>query len=112
MNKKLAQAAGPQWPAVRDITLGELLREAAETVPDRIALISGVKDPAQRRSWTYRELYAQAYLAAQVLGQKFQPGERVAVFAPNSPEWVMLEFACAMAGFFWSPSIRHTVQRR
>ena len=98
MNKKLAQAAGPQWPAVRDITLGELLREAAETVPDRIALISGVKDPAQRRSWTYRELYAQAYLAAQVLGQKFQPGERVAVFAPNSPEWVMLEFACAMAG--------------
>ena len=98
MNEKLAQAAGPQWPAVRDITLGELLREAAETVPDRIALISGVKDPAQRRSWTYRELYAQAYLAAQVLGQKFQPGERVAVFAPNSPEWVMLEFACAMAG--------------
>ena len=51
MNKKLAQAAGPQWPAVRDITLGELLREAAETVPDRIALISGVKDPTQRRSF-------------------------------------------------------------
>ena len=69
MNEKLAQAAGPQWPAVRDITLGELLREAAETVPDRIALISGAKDPTQRSSWTYRELYAQAYLAAQVLRQ-------------------------------------------
>ena len=35
MNEKLAYAVGPQLPLVRDITLGDLLREAAETVPDR-----------------------------------------------------------------------------
>ena len=41
----LAHAVGPRLPAIRDITLGDLLREAAETVPDRIALISGNKIP-------------------------------------------------------------------
>ena len=29
---------------------------------------------------------------------RFSPGERVTVWAPNYPEWVILEFACAMAG--------------
>ena len=98
MSEMLAHAVGPRLPAIRDITLGDLLREAAETVPDRIALISGNKNPVLRRSWTYRELYLQSYLASRVLAQKFESGQRVAVFAPNSPEWVMLEFACAMAG--------------
>jgi len=98
MNEKPAYAVGPELPLVRDITLGDLLREAAETVPDRTALISGASNPAQRRSWTYRELYEESRQASQVLAQKFQAGQRVAVFAPNSPEWVMLEFACAMAG--------------
>ena len=98
MSEMLAHAVGPRLPAIRNITLGDLLREAAETVPDRIALISGNKNPVLRRSWTYRELYLQSYLASRVLAQKFESGQRVAVFAPNSPEWVMLEFACAMAG--------------
>jgi hypothetical protein len=41
--------AGPAVPAVRDITLGQLLEQAAKSAPDRIALISGVADPAFRR---------------------------------------------------------------
>ena len=45
--------AGPATPAVRDITLGQLLEQAATSAPDRIALISGVPDPALRRQWTY-----------------------------------------------------------
>jgi fatty-acyl-CoA synthase len=45
----MSHAVGPNEPAVRDLTLGELLQWAAETTPERIALIAGVpegKSPA------------------------------------------------------------------
>jgi fatty-acyl-CoA synthase len=90
--------AGPTTPAVRDITLGQLLEQAARSAPDRIALIAGVPDPALRRQWTYRELYAEAQRTARALLGRFRPGERIAVWAPNLPEWVMLEFGAALAG--------------
>lgn len=91
-------AVGPAEPAVRDLTLGDLLSEAAAAVPDRIALIAGVPDPGQRRQWTYRELHDEAVRAASALRVRFEPGERVAIWAPNIPEWVVVEFAAAMAG--------------
>jgi fatty-acyl-CoA synthase len=91
-------AIGPSEPPVRDITLGGLLREAASGAPQRVALVAGVADPAARRSWTYAEMLEEATTAAKALRTRFEPGERVAVWAPNIPEWVMLEFASAMAG--------------
>ena len=35
---------------------------------------------------------------ARAVRGHFEPGERIAVWAQNIPEWVMLEFGCAMAG--------------
>jgi fatty-acyl-CoA synthase len=93
-----SHAVGPTTPPIREITLGELLREAAATVPARVALVKGVSDPAARRQWTYAELYAEAERAACALSRRFAPGERIAVWAANVPEWVITEFACAMAG--------------
>ncbi len=90
--------AGPAAPAVRDITLGQLLEQAASSAPDRIALIAGVPDPALRRQWTYSELYAEAQRTARALLRRFKPGERIAVWAQNLPEWVMLEFGSGLAG--------------
>ena len=90
--------AGPATPAVREMTLGDLLRMAAESAPDRLALIAGVADPALRRQWTYAEFYRQARRTARALLTRFSPGERIAVWAQNIPEWVMLEFGAAMAG--------------
>jgi acyl-CoA synthetase (AMP-forming)/AMP-acid ligase II len=90
--------AGPAVPAVRDITLGRLLEQAAKSAPDRIALISGVPDPALRRQWTYAELYAEAQRTARALLSRFKPGERIAVWAQNLPEWIMLEFGAGLAG--------------
>ncbi len=90
--------AGPTTPAVRDITLGRLLEQAARSAPDRIALISGVPDPALRRQWTYSELYREAQRTARALLSRFKPGERIAVWAQNLPEWVMLEFGAGLAG--------------
>ena len=95
---RLSYAIGQSEPPIRDITLGELLAWAAETTPDRVALITGVPDPAARRQWTYAELHAQARRTARALRSRFEPGERIAVWAPNVPEWLLLEFGAAMAG--------------
>ena len=59
MSLTLSHATGPTEPPLRDITLGALLAWAAETTPERVALIAGVPDPAARRQWTYAELYAR-----------------------------------------------------
>jgi fatty-acyl-CoA synthase len=84
--------------ALRGLTVGGLLREAADRAPDTIALVEGVADPAARRRWTYAELLEESEQAARALAGRFSPGERVAVWANNIPEWVLLEFAAALAG--------------
>jgi len=94
----MSHAIGPTTPPVRDLTIGDALREAAAEVPDSTALVAGTPDPAARRDWTYAELLAEAENAAHALLERFEPGERVAVWAPNVPEWVIMEYACALAG--------------
>ena len=91
------------WPKdetgeVVETTVGQLLRDAAADAPDRTALVAGVPDPSARRRWTYAELLADSERAARALLARFEPGERVAVWAPNIPEWVVLEMACGLAG--------------
>jgi fatty-acyl-CoA synthase len=91
------------WPAeaggeIRDITLPDLLREAAEAHPDRVALVDAAPDPADRRSWTYRELLAVTERAARALLGRFEPGDRIGIWSPNAAEWVILQQAVAMAG--------------
>ena len=94
----LSHSRGPDDPQLRDLTIGGLLREVADQVPERIALIAGTPDPVDRREWTYAELVVDAERAARAIRADFEPGERLAVWAPNVPEWMILEFGCAMAG--------------
>ena len=91
------------WPAttsepVRETTVGGVLREAAARHPDRLALVGGMPDPASRRRWTFAELLADAERAARALAGRFERGERIAVWAPNLPEWEIVEFGAALAG--------------
>jgi fatty-acyl-CoA synthase len=85
------------WPAqpltpILETTVGGVLRAAARRAPDRVALIDG------DRRWTYAELLAEAERAARALLTRFEPGEPVAVWAGNGPDWVVLEFAAGLAG--------------
>jgi acyl-CoA synthetase (AMP-forming)/AMP-acid ligase II len=89
-----AEAGG----GIRESTIGSVLREAAARAPDKTALIDGDPERSDRRQWTYAELLADAERAARALLTRFVPGERVAVWAPNRPEWVILEFAAGLAG--------------
>jgi fatty-acyl-CoA synthase len=98
MSLTLSHATGPTEPAVRDITIGQALAEVAAEHPHRIALLEGSPDPASRRQWSYGELHAQSLTVARALCSRFKPGERVAVWAPNIPEWILMEYGCALAG--------------
>lgn len=91
-------ASGPAEPAIQDLTIGALLQDGAAAVPDRLALVTGTTDPAASRSWTYAELYQDSLRTAHALQARFEPGEHVAIWAPNVPEWILTEFGCAMAG--------------
>ena len=97
-SKAEAYAKGPDAPAVRALTIGDALREVVADCPDRVALIGGKADPAERQQWTYAELLEEAEALARVLLTRFKPGERVAIWAPNIPQWVVTEYASALAG--------------
>src|SRR5512140_454985 len=51
------------------------------------------------RSWTYREFAARAEaLAAGRAAHGISPGDRVAIVAENSPEWMLADFGGILAG--------------
>ena len=83
---------------VQAFTIGDILRHAAERTPDAPALLEAGMDGTLGRAWTYQELLEQAETLAHALTSRYQPGERICVWAPNVPEWVILEFASALAG--------------
>ena len=83
---------------VFDVTIGGLLRDVAGRIPDTEALVEVLPDGTAGRRWTFAELLADAERMAGGLAARYRPGERIAVWAPNMPEWVVLEYAAALAG--------------
>jgi fatty-acyl-CoA synthase len=92
----IPDGSGPELRT--DLTVGGLLREVAAQVPDRTALVSGAFAPEDRRRWTYAELLHDAERCAKALLRHFAPGERVAIWAHNLPEWLIVEYGAALAG--------------
>ena len=83
---------------VLEISIGEALRNAAAAWPGRVALVEGSANKAARRRWTFEALLADAETVARALLLHFRPGEHVAIWASNLPEWVLMEFGAALAG--------------
>lgn len=88
---------------VLETTVGGVLHSAAEAHPDRVGLVSGMPDSYTRRRWRFAEMVDQAEQIGRALLARFEPGERIAVWAPNLPEWVLLQFGIGMAGFVLVP---------
>ncbi|MBS0366210.1 MAG: AMP-binding protein [Proteobacteria bacterium] len=91
------------WPAdtrhpVLETTVGSVLRDAAQAAADRTAVVAWGNGPGERRTWTYSALLDEAQRTARALLARFAPGEHVAVFAPNSAEWLLLELGAGLAG--------------
>ena len=80
------------------VAIGELLRAIAANRPNADALVEVTQAGEVGRRWTYGELLEDSERLAIALASRFKPGEHVVVWAPNSPEWVLMEYACALAG--------------
>ena len=78
--------------------IGRAFARAVRKRPERIALRFG------ERSWSYAGLERGAErVAARLLAEGIEPGERVAAFGRNSDAYVLLWLACVRAGFVHVP---------
>ncbi|MEY4784011.1 MAG: hypothetical protein RIR41_1946, partial [Pseudomonadota bacterium] len=85
-------------PEPAPITIGDMLRASAARTPNQAALKELGYDGAILRTWTYAELLADAERLARALASRHAEGARVAAYANNIPEWVLLELGCALSG--------------
>lgn len=84
-----------QLPPYRDVTVGALLTHLAESIPTHEALVYADRNLRM----TFAELETEARLIARGLtAAGVERGERVAVWATNVPEWIVLQFALAKIG--------------
>jgi fatty-acyl-CoA synthase len=82
-----------------ELTLGDLLAEAAADSGAEVALLFG----PDGRSWTYAELDAEVTRVAGAIAGILDPGDRLAVWSTGTPEWVLLQFGAARAGVILVP---------
>ena len=78
--------------------IGSLLDRAVRLWPDREAVVCG------DRRWSYAAFCRDSRaLAAGLLAAGLRPGDRVAIHAPNSAEFLQAYFAAAYAGVILCP---------
>lgn len=83
---------------VLERSIGDALRDAAARWHQRPALIEGIADRGARRRWSFSALLADAEQVARAITARFAPGEHIAIWAANCPEWALIEFGAALAG--------------
>lgn len=82
-------------PWVDGLTIGQVLTETTRRHPDREAMVF----PQLGRRWTWRQLAADVDATARgLLALGIKPGEHVALWATNVPQWVLLQFGAARMG--------------
>ncbi|MBV5242390.1 AMP-binding protein [Mycolicibacterium sp. PAM1] len=87
--------AGPTDVAILEETIGANFARIARTHPGRDALV----DVAGGRRWTYAELDAEINTVAKgLMAIGVERGDRVGIWAPNCPEWVIVQYATAKIG--------------
>lgn len=81
-----------------ETTVGGLLQATAAHAPDEPALVEVRMDGEIGRRWSFSALWTDAELLARSLSSRYDKGEKICVWAPNTPEWILMEYACAIAG--------------
>jgi fatty-acyl-CoA synthase len=91
----LSHARGPTLPALLDETVGANLRRTVARFADRQAPV----DAPTGRTWTYAEFQDNVNAIASALLQLgIEPGDRVGIWSPNTPEWTLLQYTTAQIG--------------
>lgn len=88
-----------EWPPDTEVALVEdtvsaLLRAGARSHPDVVALVA-TTHAGEHRRWTYAELLAAARHSCGSLLSVADPGDHVAIWAPNVAEWPIMQYAPA-----------------
>ncbi len=80
---------------VRKLTLGEIFDATVEAFPLREAIVH----PGSGVRWKWQDLSEKVDAAARgFMALDVTPGEKIALWAPNCPEWVVCMFAAAKIG--------------
>ncbi len=94
-NTKLSYASGSTDVPLLDLTIGQLLDQAAAQHGENEALICCHQDIR----WSYDEFKAEVErVAAGLISLGLNKGDRVGIWSPNKAEWVVTQFATAKAG--------------
>ena len=92
---QLSYSHGTSTVALLGETIGGNLRRVAATFGEQEALV----DVPSGRRWTYRQLDGDVdAVASGLLTAGIEAGDRVGIWAPNCPEWVLLQYATARMG--------------
>ena len=76
-------------------TIGDDLARTVARVPGHEALV----DVPTGQRWTYSELNESVdRIASALLREGIKNGERVGIWSPNCPEWVLVQYATAKVG--------------
>lgn len=92
-----------------EMTVPQLLAERAAQHPDRLALVAE-RHGGEPARLTYAELLRESQAVATALSRITEPGDRVALWAPNVAEWVVVQHGAAIAGVVLvalNPVLRH-----
>ncbi|GGS27276.1 AMP-binding protein [Streptomyces humidus] len=81
-----------------EYTVGSLLAERASTHGDALALVGTAHGTGEQCRLTYQDLYTEARRVATALLRLAEPGEFVALWAPNVIEWPVIQYGAALAG--------------
>lgn len=92
-----------QWPLDDSVPLtghavGSLLAERAAERAEELALVGTRHGSGTEWRLTYAELHAEATDVARALLRRVEPGEFVALWAPNVVEWPIVQYGAALAG--------------
>ncbi len=87
--------AGPTDIPILEETIGENFERTVAANPNGDALV----DMASGRRWTYAELNDEIDVVARgLMALGIERGERVGMWAPNCPEWTIVQYATAKIG--------------
>ncbi len=79
-------------------TIEGVLRRQARENGDGLALRELLADGTIGREWTYSALLADAERTGRSLALRHGEGARIAIYAGNCPEWVLIQLGAALAG--------------
>ena len=94
-------SSDPQSMAsLKPITVIDVFNNALNTYADRIALRVERPKIGQWKEWTYRGFYndCKAFAKSLLTLNNFNKFDRINIIGFNSPEWLIADLGCIMAG--------------